>query len=161
MRCLALHLLFALAILVSTGCQGPRQPSGNYISHEHRVREASAAWDRLFNSAAAEELAGLYAPNAISMPPNLPTLHGRAAILEDFRGFFANNAARHLTQIEEIIIEDDLSIERSRYRMSFRPRSGGPETTETGRHIEVRRRINGQWMIIHEIWNSDQPAVTK
>lgn len=125
------------------------------------MREASAAWDRFFNSGDAERLASLYAPNAISMPPNLPTLRGQAAVLEDFRGFFANNAARHLTQIEEIIVDDDLSIERSRYRMTFRPRGGGPEITETGRHIEVRRRINGQWLIIHEIWNSDQPAVTK
>lgn len=146
------------AIFLAAGCQGPRRPSVHYISAEQRVREASAAWDRAFNAGVADQLASLYAPHAISMPPALPTLNGQPAILEDFRGFFAANSARHQTYIEEIIIEDDLSIERSRYRMSFRPRAGGPETIETGRHIEIRRRINGQWLITHEIWNTDPPA---
>jgi ketosteroid isomerase-like protein len=92
------------------------------------------------------------------MPPNLPTLVGKKALEEDFAGFFAENTARHETQIEEILIEGGLSIERSRYRMTAKPRAAGAEVVDTGRHLEVRRKEGGKWKIVWEIWNSDVPA---
>ena len=91
------------------------------------------------------------------MPPNLPTITGRKALQADFEDFFAGNVATHQTTIDEIRVDGDSSIERARYKMTFKPRAGGEQVVETGRHIEYRRKINGEWKIVIEIWNSDTP----
>lgn len=155
--------LFVLAVcglMISSGCQGPRHPrAAAMFANRDRgaVMQASLEWDRLFNAGDARALASLYAENAISMPPNAPTLMGRFALQSDFEGFFAANFAQHQTIVEDLAIEGNIAIERARYRLMFRPRGGGPETIETGRHVEIRQRINGEWKIVIEIWNSDQP----
>jgi ketosteroid isomerase-like protein len=56
-----------------------------------------------------------------------------------------------------ITVESGLAIERAHYRLTYRPRAGGAEVVETGRHVECRRKIGGQWLIVTEIWNTDAP----
>jgi ketosteroid isomerase-like protein len=92
------------------------------------------------------------------MPPNAPTVRGRRALQADFESFFADNVARHETFVDELLNEGGLAVEAARYRLIYKPRSGGPEIVESGRHIECRRKINGEWKIVLEIWNSDTPA---
>jgi hypothetical protein len=31
------------------------------------------------------------------------------------------------------------------------------KTVETGKYIEVWRRINGKWLMVRDIWNDDAP----
>jgi ketosteroid isomerase-like protein len=128
------------------------------VSQQEELRQASAVWDRLFNAGDGAKLALLYAEDAISMPPNSPTIKGRGAIQADLEGYFAGNAARHETMVETIVREGDLAIESARYRLTYKPRAGGAEVVETGRHLECRRKIGGQWKIVLEIWNLDTPA---
>ncbi len=122
------------------------------------LRKASEEWDNLFNAGDAAKLAPLYAENVISMPPNLPTIQGRKALQADFESFFAANVARHETTVDEILMDGSLAIERAHYRLTYRPRAGGAEVVETGRHLECRQKIDGKWKIVLEIWNSDAPA---
>ena len=91
------------------------------------------------------------------MPPNAPTMRGRQALQADFKSFFEANIARHETMVDEMVIEGSLAIERAHYRLSYRPRAGGTEVIETGRHLECRKKIDGKWQIVLEIWNSDTP----
>lgn len=127
-------------------------------THQEELRQASADWDRLFNLGDAEKLAALYAEDTISMPPNSPTVQGRRAMQADFESFFASNVARHETMADRIFNQGDLAIEAARYRMTYRPRAGGAEVVESGRHTECRRKIDGKWLIVLEIWNSDTPS---
>jgi ketosteroid isomerase-like protein len=117
------------------------------------LQAASKEWDQVYNSGDVARLGALYAEDVVSMPPNLPTLKGRKALEEDFRTFFAANTAHHETMVDEIVQEGDLAIERARYRLTIRPKAGGPEVVETGRHLECRRKIGGEWKIVIEIWN--------
>jgi uncharacterized protein (TIGR02246 family) len=154
-------LALAASLLVVVGCQSStqsrtqRQPSAS--QQEEELRQASTEWDRSFNSGDAAKLASLYAELAISMPPNNPTLQGRKALQADFESFFAANIARHQTTVDKIEMDRDLAIEAAHYRLSYRPRAGGAEVVESGRHLECRRKIDGQWRIVLEIWNSETP----
>ena len=91
------------------------------------------------------------------MPPGEPTVRGRAALQADFQKFLSDNSARHETKTEDIVRQGDLAIERARYTLTFMPKAGGAQVTESGRHIECRRWIDGRWQIIWEMWNSDHP----
>ena len=124
---------------------------------EEELHQQSREWDRLFDAADATQLASLYADDAISMPPDSPTVQGRRALQTEFESFFASNVARHETMVDKIVIEGDLAIEVARYRLTYRPKSGGPEVVESGRHMESRRRTAGKWRIVLEIWNRDTP----
>lgn len=151
-------LFFYPLLLILGGCSTTHPPAAsafNSTTAESTVRAASADWDRLFNSGDAAKLADLYAEDAVSMPPGLPILTGRKALQADFLEFFAANTARHQTAIDQLIIDGDLAIERAHYKLTIKHRTGGSETTETGRHVEIRRNLRGQWKIVTEIWNTD------
>ena len=142
------------------GCERASQPALRAQadpSSEAELREISREWDKHFNSGDAARLAALYAEDAVSMPPNSPTLKGRKALEEDFKAFLSANIARHETTVDQIVREGDIAIEVARYRMTQKPRAGGAEQVETGRHVQTRRKIAGQWKIVVEIWNLDTP----
>ena len=158
----SLRLLLTVAgSLIVVACQSSLQQRGSDFGRtpvQKEIREAGREWDGLFNSGDSTKLSALYAENAISMPPNSPTVSGRKALEAEFASFFAANVARHETMVDQILEQGDLAIEVARYRLTFKPRAGGPEVVETGRHVEIRQRFDGQWRIVLEIWNSDMPA---
>lgn len=145
--------LIAACLFLAVGCQ-----SAGSLREGESLRQAGAEWDRIFNSGDAAKLAALYAEDAVSEPPNNPTVQGRAAIQKEFEGFFATNVARHETKVDDLIVSGDLAIEAAHYRLTVKPKAGGTETVETGRHVECRRCIGGKWQIVLELWNLDTPA---
>jgi ketosteroid isomerase-like protein len=128
------------------------------LTDDEQLREASHEWDRLFNGGDWAGLAQLYAVDAISMPPEGPMVQGRAAIERELQSFLSSNVARHDTTVIETFARGDLAVEVGTYRMVYRPRVGGPEIVESGRHMQTRRKIDGRWLIVAEIWNLDPPA---
>jgi ketosteroid isomerase-like protein len=149
-RAVVLGLGLCLPIAISCGGRESVEVAG-------RMRSAGAEWDRLFNSGDAALLAALYAEDAISMPFNAPTVEGRHALQAEFDKFFAENAGRHETLVDELLATDDWAIERARYVLTYTPRSTGIEVRETGRHIVCRKRHGDTWPIAWELWNTDTP----
>jgi uncharacterized protein (TIGR02246 family) len=157
---LILLTVLAAACFGLPGCQtawNSRPDQSQVAVDDRELRQASQDWDKYFNSADAAKLASLYSEEAVSIPPNLPTLHGRKAVRADFEAFFASHTARHETIVERILIDGGMAVESGRYRMTFKPKGGGTEVVETGRHVECRRKIDGKWRIVLEIWNIDTP----
>ena len=67
----------------------------------------------------------------------------------------------HKTEIVSLEVSGDLAVERGRYQLSATPKANGAAITETGKHIVVRRRVDGSWKIQWEIWNVDSPPPTQ
>lgn len=153
--------MLAVSVVLLAGCQpGAGYQAGTTSAtstQQDELRSASVEWDAVFNSGDTAKLAALYATDAVSMPPGAPTLRGRDALQADFRSFMEANTARHETMVDGIVTDGNLAVEYARYRMTSRPRTGGAEMVETGRHVETRRKIDGRWQIVVEIWNQDAP----
>jgi len=96
-----------MSLVLASACQTVEQ------NRPDELTQASQEWDRQFNAGDAAALAALYAENAVSMPPSLPTLQGRRALQADFESFFSANEARHETTGDEINVEGGLAIERA------------------------------------------------
>jgi uncharacterized protein (TIGR02246 family) len=120
-------------------------------------QQAAAEWDSAFNSRDVSRLVALYAQDVVSMPFNAPTVRGRPALQAEFEKFFQNNKGRHQTIVEENLVKDDWAIERARYTLSYLPTGASTMVVETGRHVMCRKRINGSWLVVWEIWNTDTP----
>lgn len=142
----------SLALALAT-CQ-PAGPSVDGGATD-ALKAASVTWDEAHNAADLARLMQLYSDSAVSMPYNRPALEGRTAIEADFREFFAGFDARHKTTILALEVAGDWAIERGRYELSVVPKAGGPAVNEVGKHIVVRRRVEGGWKVQWEIWNAD------
>jgi ketosteroid isomerase-like protein len=148
-------------LFLSVGCRTggnaglPGQPNAEDGA---RLKQATAEWDRLFNNGQAADLAALYSQDLMSMPYDAPTVSGRPAQQAAFEEFFAENEnARHETTVEETLVTNEWAIERGRYKMTYTPRKTGIQIVETGRHVMCRRKADGNWQIVWEIWNTDKP----
>ena len=153
--------MIAAPAIIANGSRRQRRPNEQVA--RTALARISAEWDARFNAGDAVGLSALYAVDAVSMPYDAPPLRGRAALRADFGSFFAvNTRQRHETHVEDVVISGDLAIERARYTLRYTPKNGTDEVVETGKHLECRRRINGRWQIIYEIWNRDTaPGPTK
>jgi uncharacterized protein (TIGR02246 family) len=155
------YSIILICSFVSAGCRtgsnsGP--PSQARAEEEASLKQATAEWDKLFNTGQAAGLAALYSPDLVSMPFDAPTVHGRQAQQAAFEQFFAENEnARHETTVEEILVANGWAIERGHYTMTYAPRKTGSPIVETGRHVMCRRKVDGNWQIVWEIWNTDKP----
>lgn len=137
------------------GMKGPEKHS-NTKDMEAQVKKASAAWDEAFNEADLGQLMQLYAEGAVSMPPNLPLLEGKPALEADFQGLFDNFTAHHETTIVDLEIDGNLAVEQGKYKMNFVPKDDSKPFDEVGKHIVVRRKIGDKWLVVREIWNTDE-----
>jgi uncharacterized protein (TIGR02246 family) len=156
---MSLCVLIAGLSISANGSGRERKPKER--ASRDALARVSAEWDARFDAGDAVGLSALYAVDAVSMPYDAPALRGRAALRADFASFFASNTSqRHETHVEAIVIRGDLAIERARYTLRYAPKNGSGEVVETGKHLECRRRINGRWQIIYEIWNRDAAPST-
>jgi len=122
-----------------------------------QVRAARAAWNDAYNAGDVNRLIALYTEDAVSMAPGIPATVGRPAIKTDLGMFLADNKVRETAQIQDIMIQGDLAIERANYVAQITPRTG-KSFTERGKHIVAYRRgADRQWRVKWEIWNSDVP----
>ena len=148
----------ALLVLLLSHCAPRDDPAATAAARADAVRQASTAWDAAHNAGDVARLMTLYAESPVSMPFNRPALEGRNAIEADFRAFFDEVAATHTTTIVALEVTGDWAIERGRYELALTPKKGGAAVKETGKHIVVRRLIDGAWKVVWEIWNTDAPA---
>ena len=92
------------------------------------------------------------------MALGFPASVGSKAVRADLEAFFAAFEVGHTTDIKEIIIVNDLAIERADYSDAIAP-IGGEVEIEHGKHVVVRRlEDDGQWRVLWEIWNRSQAA---
>ena len=115
---------------------------------------ASTASDKAMN---AKAIAALYTEDAVEMPPNAPSVKGRAAIQQMYEKNFkeaktGNFAVTHVDSRSS----GDVGYDVGTYRQTITP-TGGTEMKDTGKYIVVLKRVGGSWKVAHAIYNSDLP----
>jgi ketosteroid isomerase-like protein len=152
---MSLHVKTALLIAAllpwHAGSQHLTGPVGTSAERENLA--ASVAWDVAFNSENLSALMTLYSEGVVSMPPGFPALIGKSAVEADFAFLFDNFDFTHQTTVMQLEIQGSLAVERGEYTMLVVPADGSPAFTETGKHIVVRRLVNGSWVHVMETWN--------
>lgn len=105
----------------------------------------------------AKAIAALYTEDAVEMPPNAPSVKGRAAIQQMYEKNFkeaktGNFAVTHVDSRSS----GDVGYDVGTYRQTITP-TGGTEMKDTGKYIVVLKRVGGSWKVAHAIYNSDLP----
>ncbi len=124
------------------------------------IEAANAGWARLTATGHADSIADVYTADAVMMPPNMATVHGRDSI----RAFFAvMNTTKGTLAITSTSLwaSGDAASEVGRWTYTWAagaPRPAGVPPVDSGKYMARWVQQNGKWLTAQDIWNSDLPA---
>jgi ketosteroid isomerase-like protein len=59
----------------------------------------------------------------------------------------------------ETVISGDLAYQRGTFTVNATPKAGGNTSHSTGTFLRIyRKQANGEWRMVRDMFNSDQPA---
>jgi ketosteroid isomerase-like protein len=143
--------LMLLALIVSS-CQPPAAPTLS-DADVATIRSGNASYASAVKGKDWAAFAALYSQDAIIMPPNHAPVTGRSDIQAFFQGF--PPMSNFEVPIVEIEGRGDLAVVRGTYSLTINLEGVAP-VTDTGKWMEMRRKqVDGSWLIVRDIWNSD------
>jgi uncharacterized protein (TIGR02246 family) len=122
---------------------------------EAAVRRLTQEWVLACNTRQLDELIDLYAPDALILRSNLPTIRGSAAVREFF--FSALEAGLGEVSVEPLRVDviGDLAHEVGRYS-ALVPGTTGKRREERGKYLWVfAKQSSGDWKLVSECWSAD------
>ncbi len=102
-------------------------------------------------------VASLCTEDAVLLPPNAPSVTGRAAI-EEFLNNFPPVTQARLTQVTVEGSGDMAYVHGTGHMVMTGP--DGNTIEETLKFIEIRRKVGDRWLLAYDIFNSDLPLPT-
>ncbi|MBL8859221.1 MAG: DUF4440 domain-containing protein [Planctomycetes bacterium] len=113
-------------------------------------------WLKAVRAADWKAVAATYTQDAMLLPPNEPSVSGRATIRTWFEAFPPIVSM----DVEETEVEGccDVAYVRGTYRFAFSPPGAGT-LHDTGKYLEIhRKQSDGSWLKSRDMFSSDQAA---
>ena len=124
--------------------------------------EIQQAADKLAAAMAERDtakIASLYTVDARLMPHGVPTLSGRSEVAAFFEQAFTLGIVSGKFTTLEVDGSDSEAVEIGAYELYAQPPSGPPVTAEKGRYCVVWKRVDSQWLLFRDMFNSDVAVV--
>lgn len=111
-----------------------------------------------FGNRQADGMAALYAPDAMIMPPDMPAASGRDNIRAGFEAMFAPmpEGATLVLRIDAVTANGPIAVERGMWTMTL-PGPDGTSMELHGKYLAEWHKIEGEWLMVSDIWNNDAP----
>jgi uncharacterized protein (TIGR02246 family) len=117
------------------------------------IQKLNDAWTAAFNKGDGAAVAAMYAQDAYVLPPGSDMIQGRDKIAA-----FWNQAAQQMGDVKLTTI-DVQRLGRNAAReigaVSLKTKGDQPQEI-VGKYAVVWRKINGQWMLATDIWNTNK-----
>ena len=141
-----LRFLTLAVIVVGVACAPPAAQESPELAAK------SVAWEEAMNSKDVEAVVALYSENARLMPPNAETGQGHDAVREAFGGMIDAGLSVDL-ETTEALAAGNLGTRIGTYVLT----SDDGTEVDHGKYIETWEKVEGEWVITNDIWNSDVP----
>lgn len=116
------------------------------------LAEGDIGWSEAYQSGDAAALAALYAEDAALLPPNQQMVTGREAIQKSWGAMIDDGLAAE-ADFAETGSDGDLGYKVGTYVLKD-PEGGA---LDEGKFVEVWKRVDGEWMLYRDIYNSSLP----
>ncbi len=152
-----------LGMLATVACSGSRSPG---MADPTGIRAGvDSAADRLLTALRANDADSfmvLLTDDVVLMPPNEPSLKGKAAVRAWYDQFLTQLRTSNLTITDrEVFIGGEWATELATFEWVLAPVGGGPAITDRGSYVQVwHRQPDGRWLFAREIWNSTTQPVS-
>ncbi len=150
---------FPVALLLGFFALGiPSARATDDAAAETAIRSATDHWVASFNGGDVNGVLSHYAEDSVVMVPGTPAVRGFVAIREVVARDVASAQASRVRFVKGSV--DDVAVwgDVASHWGTFAVRDESNATVDTGKYCETWRRVNGQWRIVRDIWNSDTPA---
>ena len=127
-------------------------------SQEAAIKQVADAYVKATLAGDAKAIAALYTEDAVEMPPNVPSVKGRAAIEQYYMKLFSGDTKVGqfaLTHLESRAV-GDTGYDVGTYKQSMNPPGQTTASSDTGKYVVILRRSQGAWKVAYAIYNSDQ-----
>ena len=150
-------LVVGLSVLV--GYEANAKPEhaihGNGAAHEQAIRKTNDRWLALIRSHDAVAVSKLYTADGAIMAPGAPIAQGQGPVEKAWDGLMKAPGFGLTFKADQIVVSSggDMALDRGTYLLSL----AGPHgpTKDIGKYVVVWRRIDGQWKVAADIFNSD------
>ncbi len=148
----------SVVVLVSifTACAA-QAPAGLTDADRADIRAVSDEFSEHFLAGNIAGMMLLYTEDAVLLPPNAPSVTGRAAI-EEFLTNFPPLTQFRLTNVTVEGSGDMAYVHGTLHMVMTGP--DGSTIEDTGKYIEIRRKVGDRWLLAYDIFNSDVPLPT-
>jgi len=104
-----------------------------------------------------DAIAGVFAIDAIIMPPDSEMVKGRDAILRHWKNAFDGGLSGLKITPSDIRVIGDVAIEIGHATLSMAP-AGAAATDTNVKYMEIWKKVRGQWRVYRGTWNARSPA---
>jgi uncharacterized protein (TIGR02246 family) len=147
--------IVAVGLLALAGCQ--KAPTVDLAAFETKAKGDLRTWLASYNSGDVETIVAMYADDAILMAPGSPAAIGRDAIRELIT---TESAAARAAAVTLNAVDNDTvgaSGDLAWHSGSYTVNDATGTAVDSGNYMEVQQNIDGKWLIIRDIYNSDRP----
>ena len=157
-------LILAASAALLPGCdkaergEAPTAAQADTAGDEQAIRGQVNRWLELVRAKDSAAIAQLYAEDGMVMPANEPATRGRDAIRKWWDGAMKMPGYDLSFSPEQILVSSsgDMALDRGTYRFRATPPQGAID--DTGKYVVVWRKVDGEWKVAVDIFNSDKPA---
>ena len=146
-----------IAFIAAAACGTAPPPVADTGSIEASFVAGTNAWLDAYNAGDVDKIVAMYALDAVVMPPNAPVCTGRDELRAYITSDMAGSKAAGIVLVNgpsTTGASGDLGWHQGIYTV----KSASGETVGSGSYMEVWRKIDGKWLMVRDIWNSDRPA---
>ncbi len=160
---MVITLVFLLCFTFGCQQQGEEvaeEPAVDVEADVVAIKALLDEWVALYNAGDFDKIMSIcYAENAVKMPPNIPMLVGKEAILSQHKKERErNDEFCESSVVQDVHLSGDLAVVRGVDTGTITPKSGGePIKYNMKWLIVLERQPDGTWKWIYEIWNDNNP----
>ena len=152
MKFAALALALAVTAVSPAAAQSKDEPG---------IAKLRAAFQAAVGKQNGPEIARLFMPDGVEMPPNVPAQMGRAAI-EAYHKQFGAQWMMHGITLQPRSLQvwnGDTAYEIGAYTQQLMSQKDGSIFDDKGKYVVLMKKepTTGNWLISHAIYNSDLP----
>lgn len=158
--------LIPAALVALAACQKAETPEQAAARMEQQTAAArtaieaqNARYGAFMAAGQADSVAALHTEDAEILPPNEKAVSGRANIATYMAGGLAQGSFTLTLTTQTLMADAADAFERGNYTFTFTPGPNAPRgmtaMSDTGKYVAHWRNQGGQWLIAHDIWNSD------
>ena len=150
-------ILFCACIIL-IGCT--RAPKVDTLAEANAIRNLEDQWTVALQKSDTDKIISFFNTDAVAMKPNTPISIGLQAIRKERESSFTDTTMLYRTYSSkidtiEVSASGDLAYVRGTDRITTKTPNGLVD--DMGKWVDIWKKINGEWKVVVNIWNSDMP----